>query len=50
VKAGLIASVTKEPHGRTFLVFHHFFQKHSLKRTAEIDQCRERNINLKIKR
>jgi len=32
----------------TLLVFHRFVQKHSLKRTAELDQCRERNINLKI--
>jgi len=30
----------------TLLVFNRFVQKYSSKRTAEIDQCRERNINL----
>jgi hypothetical protein len=42
VEAGLIAWVTVEPYERTLLVFHRFVQKHSLKRTAEIDQCREK--------
>jgi len=38
----LIVWVTTEPHERTLLVFHRFFQKRSLKRTAEIDQCGEK--------